>query len=67
MDHLAFMTKYPAITVEYPLADSTRQISLSVRSSQGTWTLAVSRPTGNVVGSCEILICRYCTPSIPSC
>eukprot|EP00965_Chrysotila_dentata_P087244 2880582-Pleurochrysis_carterae.AAC.1 len=54
MDYLTFMTKYPTITVEYPLADSTRQISLSVRNSHGTWNLAVSCPTGNVVGSCEI-------------
>ena len=53
MDYLAFMTKYLAITVEVPV--STRQISLSVRSSRGTWYLAVSRPTGNVVGNCEIL------------
>eukprot|EP00965_Chrysotila_dentata_P107595 3554842-Pleurochrysis_carterae.AAC.1 len=52
MDYLAFMTKYPAITVESPA--STRQISLSVRSSHGTRYLAISRPTGNVVGNWEI-------------
>eukprot|EP00965_Chrysotila_dentata_P009420 306768-Pleurochrysis_carterae.AAC.1 len=54
MDDLAFMTKYPDITVELPV--SSRQISLSVRSSHDTWYLAVSRPTGNVVGNCEILL-----------
>eukprot|EP00959_Pyramimonas_sp_CCMP1952_P137750 2883344-Pyramimonas_sp.AAC.1 len=53
MDYLAFITKYPSITVELPV--STRQISLSVRSSHGTWYLAASRPAGNVVGNCEIL------------
>ena len=52
MDYLAFIPKYPFITVELPV--STRQISLSVRSSHGTWYLAASRPTGNVVGNCEI-------------
>eukprot|EP00965_Chrysotila_dentata_P079804 2632291-Pleurochrysis_carterae.AAC.1 len=52
MDYLAFMTKYPTITVRLPV--STRQISLSVRSSRGTCYLAVSRPAGNVVGNCEI-------------
>ena len=52
MDYLAFISKYPTITVELPV--STRQISLSVRSSHGTWYLAVNRPTGNVVGNCEI-------------
>ena len=51
--YLAFMTKYLVITVELPV--NTRQISLSVRSSHGTWYLAVSRPAGNVVGNCEIL------------
>eukprot|EP00965_Chrysotila_dentata_P113718 3759597-Pleurochrysis_carterae.AAC.1 len=44
MDYLAFMTKYPAITVELPV--STRLISLSIRSSHGTWNLAASRPAG---------------------
>eukprot|EP00965_Chrysotila_dentata_P254061 6211746-Pleurochrysis_carterae.AAC.2 len=52
MDYLAFMTKYPAITLELPV--STRQISLSVGSSHGTSYLAASRPAGNVVRSCEI-------------
>eukprot|EP00965_Chrysotila_dentata_P084065 2774965-Pleurochrysis_carterae.AAC.1 len=52
MDYLTFMTKYPAITIELPF--STRQSSLSVRSSHGTWYLAVSRPKGNVAGNCEI-------------
>eukprot|EP00965_Chrysotila_dentata_P142342 4706086-Pleurochrysis_carterae.AAC.1 len=52
MDYLAFMTEYPAITVELPV--STGQISLSVRSSYSTWYLAASRPTGNVIGNCEI-------------
>eukprot|EP00965_Chrysotila_dentata_P087150 2876845-Pleurochrysis_carterae.AAC.1 len=52
MDYLAFMTKCPAIAVELPV--STRQISLSDRSSRGTWYLAVSRPAGNVVGNFEI-------------
>eukprot|EP00965_Chrysotila_dentata_P196723 6177753-Pleurochrysis_carterae.AAC.4 len=52
MDHLAFTTKYPDIKVELPI--STRQISLSDRSSHGTWYLADSHPTGNVVRNCEI-------------
>eukprot|EP00965_Chrysotila_dentata_P018845 627573-Pleurochrysis_carterae.AAC.1 len=52
MDYLAFMTKYPAITIVLPVG--TRQISLSVISSHCTWYLAVSRPTGTVVGNCEI-------------
>eukprot|EP00965_Chrysotila_dentata_P007244 234962-Pleurochrysis_carterae.AAC.1 len=33
---------------EYPSDSAVRQ------SSHGTWYLAVSRPTGNVVGDCEI-------------
>eukprot|EP00965_Chrysotila_dentata_P099829 3298650-Pleurochrysis_carterae.AAC.1 len=52
MDYRAFMTKCPAITVELPV--STRQISLLVRSSHGSWYLAASRPTENMVGNCEI-------------
>eukprot|EP00965_Chrysotila_dentata_P071630 2366713-Pleurochrysis_carterae.AAC.1 len=52
MDYLAVMTKYPGITVELPV--STRKISISVRSSHGTWYLAVSGPAGNVVGKWQV-------------
>eukprot|EP00965_Chrysotila_dentata_P206775 6183732-Pleurochrysis_carterae.AAC.1 len=54
MDYLAFTTKYLACTEDLP--GFTRHISLfGCQSSPGTWYLATSRPTGNVVGNCEIL------------